>query len=49
MAGEVGHVGALLQVPDLNLRVCRARPEDQAVRVELSARQSWGEGGEPWL
>jgi hypothetical protein len=41
VAGEVGHIGALLQVPDLDLRVGRPRPEDQTVRVELGTGQSW--------
>ena len=41
MAREVSHVGALLQVPDLDLRVGRPCPEDQTVRVELGTGQSW--------
>lgn len=35
VAGEVGHVALLLQIPDLDLRVLRARAEDEAVGVEL--------------
>uniref|UniRef100_A0A0E9WHC6 Uncharacterized protein n=1 Tax=Anguilla anguilla TaxID=7936 RepID=A0A0E9WHC6_ANGAN len=38
VAGEVGHVGALLQVPDLNLRIGRARPKNEPVRVEFGRR-----------
>lgn len=38
---EVCHVGALLQIPNLDLGVGRASTEDQTVRVELGARQSW--------
>ena len=36
---EVGHVGALFQVPDLDDGVFSARGEDQTVRVELGARE----------
>lgn len=43
VAGEVRHVGALLQVPNLDLRVGRAGSENQTVGVELSAGQSCGE------
>lgn len=43
---EVGHVGALLQIPNLDLGVSRASTKDQTVRVELSACQScWHRGG----
>lgn len=37
---EVGHIGALLQIPNLNLRVCCTSAENQAVRMELSTGQS---------
>lgn len=40
---EVGHIGALLQIPDLNLRVCRTSAENQTVRVELSTGQGWSQ------
>lgn len=40
VAGEVGHICALLQIPDLDLGVGGSRPEDQTVRVELSTSQS---------
>lgn len=35
VAGEVGHVALLLQVPNLDLRVLGTRAEDEAVGMEL--------------
>lgn len=40
VAGEVGYIGALLQIPDLDLRVSCSSTEDETIRVELSAGES---------
>lgn len=40
VAREVGHILALLDVPDLHERVLGAHAEDEAIRVELRARQA---------
>ena len=45
MAGEVGHVGALLQIPDLDLGVRRAGSKDETVGMELGAGQGWRREG----
>ena len=42
MAWEVGHVGALLQIPNLDLRVSGTGPKNETIRVELSASESCG-------
>lgn len=42
VAGEVGHVGALLQIPDLDLRVSCSSTKDETIRVELSTGESCG-------
>ena len=41
VSGEVGHIGSLLQVPDLDDGVLCASAKDQAVRMELGAGESW--------
>ena len=35
MSGEISHVGAFLEIPNLDDAVGRSRPEDQTVGVEL--------------
>ena len=40
MPGEVGHFGPVLEIPNANVRIAGARAENQAVRMELSARQT---------
>lgn len=42
VAGEVGHIGALLQIPDLDLGISRPSAKNETIGVELSTRQSWG-------
>lgn len=42
MAWEVSHVGALFQIPNLNLGVGRASAKNETIRVELSTRESYG-------
>lgn len=42
VTGEVGHVGALLQIPNLNLGVRSTSAKNETIRVELSACESWG-------
>lgn len=40
MTGEVGHVGALLQIPNLDLGVRSTSAKNETIRVELSACES---------
>lgn len=40
VAGEVGHVGALLQIPNLNLGVGRTGAKNETIRMELSTGES---------
>lgn len=40
VAWEVGHVGALLQIPDLDLRISRPSAKNETIRVELSTGES---------
>lgn len=40
VAGEVGHVGALLQVPDLDLGISRPSAKNETIGVELSTGES---------
>lgn len=40
VAWEVGHVGALLQIPDLDLGISRPSAKNETVRVELSTGES---------
>lgn len=44
VAREVGHVGSLLQVPDLDLRVHGACSENESIRVELRTRERAARG-----
>lgn len=40
VAREVGHIGALLQIPDLDLGVSRASAKNETIRVELGTGES---------
>ena len=40
VAWEVGHIGALLQIPDLDLGISRSSAKNETVRVELSTGES---------
>ncbi len=40
MAWEVGHVGALLQIPDLDLGISRPSAKNETIGVELSTSES---------
>ena len=39
MAGEVGHIGSLLEIPDLDVGISCSRAHQQTVGVELGTRQ----------
>lgn len=45
MAWEVGYVGALLQIPDLDLGISRSSAKNETIRVELSTGESCKGGG----
>lgn len=42
VAREVGHVGALLQIPNLDLGVGRTGAKNETIRVELGTGESCG-------
>lgn len=42
VAREVGHISALLQIPNLNLGVSRTSAKNETIRVELSTGESCG-------
>lgn len=40
VSGEVGHISALLQIPNLDLGVSSASAKNQTIRMELSTGES---------
>lgn len=49
MAWEVGNIGALLQIPDLDLGISCPSAKNETIRVELSTSESCGEQTETLL
>lgn len=43
MTREVGHIGAFLQIPNLNLGVSSSSAKNETIRVKLSTGESYEE------